>query len=111
VASAAIITLAGAIQSPRWDYVEPSIVFNPTVSVLTVIMALLGGADRLWGPVLGVVQLFLLFEWLSANFPDHFSIILGALFILIVFVLPGGVLAGIERLPWRRAAPTGEVQT
>lgn len=98
VLSATIITLAGAIQSPRWVYIEPGIVFNPTVSFLTVIMALLGGANRLWGPVLGAVPLFLLFEWLGANFPNHFSILLGALFILIVFALPNGVLAALEGL-------------
>jgi branched-chain amino acid transport system permease protein len=94
--SATIITLVGAIQAPRWTYVEPSIVFNPTISFLTLIMALLGGANRLWGPLLGAVPLFLLFEWLSVYFPDHYSIILGALFILIVFVLPQGVLAKLE---------------
>jgi len=99
--SATIITLVGAIQAPRWTYVEPSIVFNPTISFLTLIMALLGGATRLWGPMLGAVPLFLLFEWLSVYFPDHYSIILGALFILIVFVLPQGVLAKIESLRTR----------
>ncbi len=95
--SAGIITLVGAIQAPRWVYIEPNIVFNPTISFLTLIMALLGGPARLWGPLLGAVPLFLLFEWLSANFPDHYSIILGLLFILIVFALPNGVLAFIER--------------
>lgn len=96
--SATIITLVGAIQAPRWTYVEPSIVFNPTISFLTLIMALLGGANRLWGPALGAIPLFLLFEWLSANFPNHYSIILGLLFIAIVFVVPRGVLAGVEDL-------------
>ncbi|ODT70380.1 MAG: ABC transporter permease [Pelagibacterium sp. SCN 63-23] len=91
--SATIITLAGAIQAPRWTYIEPAIVFNPTVSFLTVIMALLGGANRLWGPMLGAIPLFLLFEWLSANFPNHYSIILGLMFIAIVFVVPRGVVA------------------
>jgi branched-chain amino acid transport system permease protein len=100
VLSATIITLVGAIQAPRWTYIEPSIVFNPTVSFLTLIMALLGGATRLWGPMVGAVPLFLLFEWLSANFPNHFSIILGALFILIVFVMPKGVLAKLEDIRW-----------
>lgn len=99
--SAVIITLVGAIQAPRWTYVEPAIVFNPTISFLTLIMALLGGANRLWGPLLGTVPLFLLFEWLSANFPNHYSIILGLLFIAIVFVLPKGVLAFAENL-WKR---------
>lgn len=102
-ASAVIITLVGAIQSPRWTYVEPAIVFNPTISFLTLIMALLGGASRLWGPLLGAVPLFLLFEWLSANFPNHYSIMLGLLFIAIVFVLPKGVLAFAESL-WKRKA-------
>lgn len=96
--SATIITLVGAIQAPRWTYVEPSIVFNPTISFLTLIMALLGGANRLWGPALGAIPLFLLFEWLSANFPNHYSIILGLMFIAIVFVVPRGVLAGVEDL-------------
>lgn len=95
--SASIITLVGAIQAPRWVYIEPAIVFNPTISFLTLIMALLGGPTRLWGPLLGAVPLFLLFEWLSANFPNHYSIILGLLFIAIVFLVPNGVLSFLEQ--------------
>jgi branched-chain amino acid transport system permease protein len=98
VLSAVVLTLAGAITSPRYVYVEPSIVFNPTVSFLTVIMALLGGANRLWGPMLGAVPLFLVFEWLSSHFPDSYPILLGLLFIGIVFVLPNGVITGVESL-------------
>ncbi|CAD7032657.1 branched-chain amino acid ABC transporter permease [Pseudorhizobium halotolerans] len=105
--SAVVITLVGAIQAPRWTYIEPSIVFNPTTSFLTLIMALLGGADRLWGPLLGAIPLFLLFEWLSANFPNHYPIILGLIFIAIVFVLPKGVLAALENLTSRRTSAKG----
>jgi branched-chain amino acid transport system permease protein len=96
--SATLITLVGAVASPRWVYVEPLIVFNPTVSFLTVIMALLGGANRLWGPLVGAIPLFLLFEWLSVNFPDTYPIFLGLMFIAVVFVLPNGVLAGLDDL-------------
>lgn len=96
--SAVLMSLAGAIQAPRWTYIEPSIVFNPTTSFLVVIMALLGGPNRLLGPLLGAIPLFILFEWLSANFPNHYSIILGLLFIAIVFVLPNGVLAAFDSL-------------
>ncbi len=106
--SAVIITLVGAIQAPRWTYVEPAIVFNPTVSFLTLIMALLGGASRLWGPALGAIPLFLLFEWLSANFPNHYSILLGLLFIVIVFLLPRGVTGLVETL---RRGPSKTVET
>jgi branched-chain amino acid transport system permease protein len=112
VISAVLITLVGAIQAPRWTYVEPAIVFNPTVSFLTLIMALLGGAARLWGPALGAIPLFILFEWLSANFPNHYSILLGLLFIVIVFLLPRGVMGLLQRLkassaPLDQAAGTG----
>jgi branched-chain amino acid transport system permease protein len=69
-------------------------------------MALLGGATRLWGPLLGAVPLFLLFEWLSANFPNHYSILLGLLFILIVFALPKGVLSFVEQI-WGKARNGG----
>ncbi|GAA3855805.1 branched-chain amino acid ABC transporter permease [Celeribacter arenosi] len=98
VLSAVILTLAGAITSPRYVYVEPSIVFNPTISFLTVIMALLGGANRLWGPALGAVPLFLVFEWLSSNFPDSYPILLGLLFIGVVFLFPSGLIAQAETL-------------
>lgn len=104
VISAVLITLAGAIQSPRWVYIEPSIVFNPTVSFTAVIMALLGGANRIWGPILGAVPLFLAFEFLSTRFPDHFSVLLGLLFIVVVFALPDGVLAALEKLRRRQGA-------
>lgn len=105
--SATLITLVGAVGSPRWVYVEPLIVFNPTVSFLTVIMALLGGANRLWGPLVGAVPLFLLFEWLSVNFPDTYPIFLGLMFIAVVFVLPNGILAGLDDLrAWLRRRGT-----
>jgi branched-chain amino acid transport system permease protein len=106
VISAVLITLTGAIQSPRWVYIEPSIVFNPTVSFTAVIMALLGGANRIWGPILGAIPLFLAFEFLSTRFPDHFSILLGLLFILVVFALPNGVLAAVEKLGRRKVRAT-----
>ncbi|MEM5501612.1 branched-chain amino acid ABC transporter permease [Ahrensia kielensis] len=107
--SAIIMTLVGAIQAPRWTYVEPAIVFSPTVSFLTLIMALFGGASRLWGPALGAIPLFLLFEWLSASFPNHYSILLGLLFIIIVFLLPRGVVGFIED-KFQRKSPADLVE-
>lgn len=106
VASATILTLAGAIVSPRWVYVEPALVFNPNVSFLTVIMALLGGANRLWGPALGAIPVFLAFEYLSANFPSTYPIFLGLLFITVVYAVPNGLFDLFERMRARMRAPT-----
>jgi len=100
--SSAIMALAGAIMAPRWTYIDPAIAFNPMISFQVVIMALLGGAGALFGPLLGAVPLVLLFEVLQANFPNAYSILLGAVFILIVYGLPRGVIGLVE--DWRPAS-------
>ena len=79
--SALFMTLTGAVMAPRWTYIDPAIAFNPMLSFQVVIMALLGGAGALFGPLLGVIPLVLLFEVLTANFPNHFSILLGLVFV------------------------------
>ena len=61
-------------------------------------MALLGGAHRLWGPVLGAIPLTLLFEFLSARFPATSTLIIGLVFLLIVYALPHGVVGLWEKL-------------
>jgi branched-chain amino acid transport system permease protein len=103
--SATVMTLVGAIMAPRWTYIEPSIAFNSMISFQVLIMALLGGAHRLWGPVLGAVPLTLLFELLSARFPNTFTITLGCIFLLIVYMLPRGVAGLFEKLA---ATPGGK---
>lgn len=98
VASSAFITATGAVMAPRWTYIDPAISFNAVISFQVVIMALLGGAGSLFGPVAGAIPLVLLFEVLSAKFPNHFSILLGLAFMVIVYFVPNGVAAGIAAL-------------
>jgi branched-chain amino acid transport system permease protein len=96
VISAGFMTLAGAVMAPRWTYIDPAIAFNPNVSFQVLIMALLGGAAHLLGPLAGVIPLTLLFEFLSAKFPNHFSLLLGIAFIVIVYLLPNGLLERLQ---------------
>jgi branched-chain amino acid transport system permease protein len=100
--SAAFMTVAGAVMAPRWTYIDPAIAFNPVVSFQVLIMALLGGVHRLYGPLLGVVPLTLLFDFLLARFPNHFSIMVGLAFLLIVYAIPQGIVGLAERLLRRR---------
>ncbi|WP_245323335.1 branched-chain amino acid ABC transporter ATP-binding protein/permease [Bradyrhizobium stylosanthis] len=109
ILSATFMAMTGAVMAPRWTYIDPAIAFNPTISFQVVIMALLGGAGSLFGPVLGVIPLVLLFEVLTATLPNHFSIVLGIIFVFIVMVLPNGVIglfgAGRWRVPAGNPAP------
>ncbi len=100
VISSMFASVAGAVVAPRWGYVEPVVAFNPFVSFQVVIMALLGGTHRLWGPLLGVIPFVLLWELISIEFPDQTTLLLGVCFLLIVYVIPNGITGLLEDL-WR----------
>jgi len=91
-----VAALCGALLAPRWTYIEPSLAFSPLLSFQVVIMALLGGAGRLWGPLVGVIPFTLLWEVISVQFPNQTSLLLGIAFLLIVYVIPNGVVGRVE---------------
>ena len=99
-----VAALVGAITAPRYYYIEPNVVFSPELSFLVVIMALLGGAGRLWGPLLGVVPFTLLWEAVTVSFPSAATMALGAAFLAIVYLIPDGVTGLVERIAARRRA-------
>jgi len=100
VISSVFMTAVGAVMAPRFGYLTPNFAFNPLISFQVVIMALLGGMQRLWGPVLGVVPLVLLSEFLQVRFPFWFSVFLGLVFMIIVYFLPRGI-TGLVEDGWR----------
>ena len=102
--TASVIALTGAVLSLRYSYIDPNIAFNSAWSFQVLIMSLLGGAGRAWGPLLGVIPLVLLSEFLAGTFPHHFGIALGLCFVVIVFYLPGGVARWLERVRKRVGA-------
>lgn len=101
-----VAAMTGAILAPRYVYIEPSLAFAPILSFQVVIMALLGGASRLWGPLVGVIPFTLLFEAISSNFPTQTTLALGVAFLVIVYVLPRGFVGLLEdaRGGWRKRA-------
>ena len=107
VISSAFASIAGAVIAPRWGYVEPGVAFNPFLSFQVVIMALLGGTHRLWGPLVGVIPFVLLWELISIEFPNQTTLLLGVCFLLIVYVIPNGITGLIEDALSRRAQPSG----
>jgi len=96
VVSSVFMTIVGAVMAPRFGYLTPHFAFNPMISFQVVIMALLGGMQRLWGPVLGVVPLVVLSELLQVRFPFWYSVFLGLVFMIIVYFLPRGVTGLLE---------------
>ena len=103
VISSTFAAIAGAVVAPRWSYVEPGVAFSPFLSFQVVIMALLGGTHRLWGPLLGVIPFVLIWEVISIDFPNQTTLLLGVCFLLIVYVIPNGITGLAEDAFARRA--------
>jgi len=103
VISSMFAAVAGALVAPRWGYVEPVVAFSPFVSFQVVIMALLGGTHRLWGPLVGAIPFVLVWELIAINFPNQTTLLLGVCFLLIVYVIPNGIVGLIEDAMNRRA--------
>ena len=102
--SAAFASLAGAIQAWQMSYIDPPTVFGLNVALVPVAMALLGGSGLLWGPLVGVILLASMQQWLLVNVTAFQATIYGMVILLIGRFMPGGILrAGwVRGLPWLR---------
>jgi branched-chain amino acid transport system permease protein len=98
VISGVFAAVVGAVMAPRLSYIEPSMAFAPDLSFQVVIMALLGGVHRRWGPLVGVIPFTLLWELISVSFPTQTVLLLGVAFLLIVYFIPNGVVGLLEKL-------------
>jgi len=87
----------GAAMAVRWTYVDPPAVFNPFIGFQTVLIAMVGGAQTLIGPLVSSVVFSLLTEFLRLRFPYAFLILLGLLLIALVLYLPGGLASLLAR--------------
>jgi branched-chain amino acid transport system permease protein len=92
--SGAFAGAVGAAMAVRWTYIDPASVFNPFIGLHTVLIAMVGGAASLSGPLLAAVVFSLLAEFLRLQFPYVYLVLLGLLLIVAVLYLPRG-LAGL----------------
>ncbi len=83
----------GAAHASWTGYIDPSDSFSILMSVKVPVMCLLGGPGTLLGPVIGTAAFMMLEEVFWANFLDYNRAILGAVIVILIFFLPGGLLA------------------
>jgi branched-chain amino acid transport system permease protein len=89
--TAAFAGAVGAAMAVRWTYIDPVTVFNPFIGFQTVLIALIGGAASLWGPLVAAVVFSVLAETLRLQLPQAYMMALGLLLILSVLYLPNGL--------------------
>lgn len=107
VLSAVLVGGVGALYASWVFYIEPPDVFDVLTAVKPVVMALLGGAGTVLGPVIGAIAFLAMEEFVWRNLLDVHRAALGILIVVLIFFLPHGIL-GLLRGSGPRAvkAPT-----
>jgi branched-chain amino acid transport system permease protein len=96
ILSAALTSVAGALYAVMFGFVDPDSGLGILVSVKMVIMAALGGAGLLFGPLVGAAILVPLEEFsnslLGGGGAGLTFVIYGAIIMVIARFQPGGIL-------------------
>lgn len=98
VLSGAVTGLAGALFADLNRFVSPTM-FSWQFSGEIMVLVILGGVGRLFGPVVGAVLFVTLEHWLG-GLTDFWHVFLGAILLLIVLFARGGIvglLSGREK--------------
>ena len=99
VIAAVFAGLAGALFAPFRGFASPEVMFW-LFSGQGLMMVIMGGIGTLVGPVVGAMVFILIQEVLS-SYTEHWMIFTGALFVLMVIFLPGGLVGTARRLAAR----------
>ncbi|QJU55640.1 branched-chain amino acid ABC transporter permease [Herbiconiux sp. KACC 21604] len=96
--SGAITAAAGGCIAVQQITIEPFSSFSINWSMTFIVMAIVGGLGRVWGPTIGAVIIYYVITVQLRNVPTLSILIEGALLIVLIKVLPGGILGGVGRL-------------
>ena len=110
VVAAGMAGLAGALFVPAVGIISPALI-GGVPSIELVIGVAVGGRSTLLGPVLGAVAVAWAKTALSERFPAAWTYFEGALFILVVAFLPGGLASLATFARRRRTAPEPQRST
>jgi branched-chain amino acid transport system permease protein len=91
--SALFCGTVGAAYASWTGYIDPTDSFSIIMTIKVPVMCLLGGPGTVLGPVIGTAAFTLLEEVFWANFLDYNRAILGVVIVILIFFLPGGLLA------------------
>ena len=93
--------IAGAFYMIYMGFIDPEVVFAlHNISIITILVAIIGGVGTIWGPAIGAVVMVFIQEFFrSALFgfgPQWISgmhaLIFGLIVIFVILYLPGGIM-------------------
>ncbi len=107
--SAALTALGGALYASIFLFIVPDQVLALDVSNEIAIVAMLGGAGTVIGPMVGSVVLETASEVFKNTFQEAHQLIFGGLLIVVVLFLPEGIVGAIGALLARKGSRGGRL--
>lgn len=103
VISALIVGMVGAIWAYFVESIYPFSAFDATFDVAIALMAFLGGLGTIAGPILGALLLEPTQQYFTLQYGQsgYYLVIYGALFLVVILLLPQGVVPTL-RARWAR---------
>jgi len=100
--SAVICAIAGALYVPQVGIINPS-EMSPGNSIEMAIWVAVGGRGTLFGPIIGAFVVNGAKTYLTAWFSEYWLLLLGAIFVLVPLLLPGGIAGLFRKRRFRRS--------
>jgi branched-chain amino acid transport system permease protein len=107
VLSALIVGMIGALWAYFVEAVAPATVFDPNFDIAIALMSFLGGVGTIAGPILGALILEPTQQYFTLEYGQsgYYLVIYGALFLLVILLLPQGLIP-TARAGWARYRAT-----
>ena len=106
--ASAFVAVGGAFEAARQTYIDTSSVMQLELSIQIALMAMLGGAASLWGPIIGAAILVPLDTYLNVLMGGHqellgLDLVIYSLIIMVIaYVEPRGIWGLVERAREKR---------
>jgi urea transport system permease protein len=94
--SGALAGIAGALYTAQNEIITPSTSMGVAFSIEMVIWVAVGGRGTLIGAIIGTLLVRFAQTFLSEQFPEFWIFLQGALFLIVVTVLPDGIIGWLR---------------
>ena len=102
--SAAPVAAVGVVMSSKIGYIDPDIAFAMNISFFPVLMAIFGGMNSTYGPIVGAIVFFVLDDYLRQT-TSSYMVIFGIILVVVILIMPKGLFGAIESAIAKRRGP------
>jgi branched-chain amino acid transport system permease protein len=105
--SAFFFAVGGGFYCMFMNYIDPSKLFGNDLSINIMVMCVVGGANTLWGPVLGAGLMYTVNRVVTiyaSSISGLANIVFGVVLMAVVLFMPGGLLPYFGEMREARAA-------